>query len=134
MKFLHLGDLHIGKTLGEFNLIDDQRFILDQVLDVAKKQSVDAVLIAGDVYDKSIPSEDAVSLFDYFICRLAAMKIKTYIISGNHDSDERLHFGSSLFEANDIYISAKYEGMLYKQEYLRYMRKTGRAAYLLRQE
>ena len=116
MRFLHLGDLHIGKSLGEFNLIDDQRFILDQILDIAKKQSVDAVLIAGDVYDKSIPSEDAVSLFDYFICRLVDMKIKTFVISGNHDSDERLNFGSSLFKANQLYISAKYEGRLYKQE------------------
>lgn len=116
MKILHLGDLHIGKSLGEFNLIEDQRFILDQILDVAGKRSVDAVLIAGDVYDKSIPSEDAVSLFDYFICQLAKRKIKTFVISGNHDSDERLNFGSSLFEANELYISAKYEGVLYKQE------------------
>lgn len=116
MKFLHLGDLHIGKSLGEFSLIEDQRFILDQILDAAKKQSVDAVLIAGDVYDKSIPSEDAVRLFDYFICKLADRKIKTFVISGNHDSDERLNFGSSLFETNGLYISAKYEGTLYKQE------------------
>lgn len=116
MKFIHLGDLHIGKLLGEFNLIEDQRFILDQILDVVEKQSVDAVLIAGDVYDKSIPSEEAVSLLDYFICKLANKKIKTFVISGNHDSDERLHFGSSLFEANGLYISAKYEGSLYRQE------------------
>lgn len=116
MKFLHLGDLHIGKSMGEFNLIHDQRFILDQILDMAKEQEVDAVLIAGDVYDKSIPSEEAVRLFDYFIRRLADMKLKTYVISGNHDSDERLNFGSSLFEANGIYIAAKYEGLLYKQE------------------
>ena len=116
MKFLHLGDLHIGKSLGEFNLIEDQKFILDQILDIAEQQSVDAVLIAGDVYDKPIPSEEAVGLFDYFLCKLAAMKIKTFVISGNHDSDERLNFGSSLFEANQLYISAKYRGQLYKQE------------------
>ena len=116
MKFLHLGDLHIGKSLNEFSLIDDQRFILDQILDEAEKRSVDAVLIAGDVYDKAIPSEEAVKLFDYFIRRLAEMKVKTFLISGNHDSDERLNFGSSLFKANQLYISAKYEGKLYKQE------------------
>lgn len=116
MKFIHLGDLHIGKSLGEFNLIDDQRFILDQVLDAAKRYEVDAVLIAGDVYDKSIPSEDAVNLFDYFICRLADMKVKAFIISGNHDSDDRLNFGSSLFTTNGVYISAKYRGMLDKYE------------------
>lgn len=118
MKFLHLGDLHIGKSLGEFNLIEDQKFILDQILDAAGKMSVDAVLIAGDVYDKSIPSEEAVSLFDYFICQLADRKIKTFVVSGNHDSDERLQFGSSLFETNGLYISAKYEGTLYKQEFM----------------
>ncbi len=115
MKLLHLGDLHIGKSLGDFSLIEDQRYILDQIMDIVKKQNVDAVLIAGDVYDKSIPSEDAVRLFDYFICRLASMKVKTFIISGNHDSDERLNFGSTLFEANEVYISAKYDGALYKQ-------------------
>ncbi len=115
MKLLHLGDLHIGKPLGDFSLIEDQRYILDQLMEIVKKQNVDAVLIAGDVYDKSIPSEDAVRLFDYFICRLASMKVKTFIISGNHDSDERLNFGSILFEANELYISAKYEGVLYKQ-------------------
>ena len=97
MKFIHLGDLHIGRSIGEFNLIDDQRYILDQILDIAEKESVDGVLIAGDVYDKSIPSEEAVGLFDYFLCKLAKMGKKTFVISGNHDSDERLNFGSSLF-------------------------------------
>ena len=116
MKFMHLGDLHLGKSLGEFSLIDDQKYILAQILDMAENESVNAMLIAGDVYDRSIPSEDAVRLFDDFICRLAAMKIKTFVVSGNHDSDERLHFGSSLFEASGLYISARYEGMLYRQE------------------
>lgn len=116
MKFLHLGDLHIGKSIGEFDLIEDQKYILDQILGLAEKSDINAVLIAGDVYDKSVPSEAAVRLFDYFICRLAAKKIKTFIITGNHDSDERLNFGSSLFEARDIFISAKYEGKLFKRK------------------
>jgi exonuclease SbcD len=116
MKFIHLGDLHIGKSIGEFDLIEDQKYILDQILDIAEKNGIDAVLIAGDVYDKTIPSEAAVRLFDYFICRLAEKRIKTFIITGNHDSDERLNFGSSLFEARDIFISAKYEGKLFKKE------------------
>lgn len=116
MKFIHLGDLHIGKSIGEFDLIEDQKYILDQILDIAEKNGIDAVLIAGDVYDKTIPSEAAVRLFDYFICRLAEKGIKTFIITGNHDSDERLNFGSSLFEARDIFISAKYEGKLFKKE------------------
>lgn len=116
MKFLHLGDLHIGKSIGEFDLIEDQKFILDQILDIAGKNDVRSILIAGDIYDKSIPSEAAVRLFDHFICRLAEKKIKTFIITGNHDSDERLNFGSSLFEASDIFIAAKYEGKLFKKE------------------
>lgn len=115
MKFLHLSDLHIGKSLLDFNLIEDQTYILNQILEIAKEQSVDAVMIAGDVYDKSVPSEEAVRLFDYFLCKLVEMNIKTFVISGNHDSDERLNFGSSLFEARELYISAKYEGILNKQ-------------------
>lgn len=116
MKFLHLGDLHIGKSLGEYNLIEDQKYILNQILNIVTEQSVEAVLIAGDVYDKSIPSEEAVALFDYFLCQLTSMNVKTFVISGNHDSDERLNFGSSLFETNGLYISAKYNGMFYKKE------------------
>lgn len=112
MKFMHLGDLHIGKSLNDFSLMEDQKFILDQVFDLAQEKSVDGILIAGDVYDKSIPSEEAVRLFDYFICRLADAGLKTFIVSGNHDSDERLNFGSSLFEARGVYIAAKYEGSL----------------------
>ena len=115
MKFLHLGDLHLGKMLGEFDLIEDQRYILDQILHIADEKDVDAVLVAGDVFDKSIPREAAVNLLDYFICKLKAMGICGFIISGNHDSDERLNFGSSLFEKNHIYISAIYNGILYKQ-------------------
>ena len=115
MKFLHLGDLHIGKSIGDFDLKDDQKFILDQIINIAEKHDINAVLIAGDVYDKSIPSEAAVRLFNYFICQLAEKKLKTFVITGNHDSDERLNFGSSLFRVNEIYISAKYEGDLYKQ-------------------
>lgn len=117
MKFMHLGDLHLGRTLMEFQLIKDQEYILNQILAIAKDQSVDGVLIAGDVYDKSVPSEEAVRLFDSFLCRLAEMKIKTLVISGNHDSDERLNFGSSLFEAKELYISAKYTGSLYHKRF-----------------
>ncbi len=116
MKFLHLGDLHIGKSMGEFSLIEDQRYILEQIVKLAQEEEAEAVLIAGDVYDKAIPSEQAVRVFNDFLCDLAAKKIKTFVISGNHDSDERLNFGSSLFENSGIYIAAKYEGRLYKQE------------------
>jgi exonuclease SbcD len=114
MKLLHLGDLHLGKSLGDFDLVDDQKFILDEIIGIIKKQSVEVVMIAGDVYDKSVPSEAATNLLDYFLCTLARLKVKTFIISGNHDSDDRLSYGSSLFKANQIFISAKYNGTLYK--------------------
>lgn len=115
MKLIHLGDLHIGKLVNDYSMIADQKYILDQILTMAQERAVDGVLIAGDVYDKSVPSEEAVRIFDYFLCQLAKQGIPAFIISGNHDSDERLHFGSALFESNGIYISSKYEGTLAKQ-------------------
>lgn len=115
MKFLHLGDLHIGKLVNDFNMIDDQRFILDEILAMLKEHQADALLIAGDVYDKPVPSEEAVRLFDEFICHLATERIPTFIISGNHDSDERLNFGSTLFSSNNIFISSKFNGQMDKR-------------------
>ncbi len=114
MKIMHLGDLHIGKSLGDFDLYEDQRYILEQILNLIKEKSVDVLLIAGDVYDKAIPGEKSVQLLDYFLKRLVETGIKTYIISGNHDSDERLNFGSSLFESNNIYINSKFNKILKK--------------------
>lgn len=114
MKLLHLADLHIGKSLNDYSLLEDQRYILEQILKVIAERQVDAVLIAGDVYDKAIPSEEAVKLLDYFLCRLAESGAGTYLISGNHDSDERLNFGSSLFQKNRLYIAAKYEGQIFR--------------------
>ena len=113
MKFLHLADLHLGKTLGDFDLKDDQRYILQQILEIAETKQVDAVLIAGDVFDKTVPSEGAVQILDEFIRELVERHLQVYMISGNHDSDERLNFGSSLFEANDVHIAAKYQGKLF---------------------
>ena len=116
MKFIHLGDIHIGKTLGEYNLIDDQRYILDQILGIIEERSVDAVLIAGDVYDRALPSEQAVELLDYFITNLADKGTKAYIISGNHDSDERLNYGRQFFAGRGIHIVSKFSGELEKVE------------------
>lgn len=115
MKFLHLGDLHLGRTLGEFDLIEDQRYILEQVLEIAKKEKADGVLIAGDVYDKTVPSEAATTLLNDFLCGLAAAGVNTFIISGNHDSDDRLNYGSSLFESSRIFISSIFDGRLHKK-------------------
>ena len=115
MKFIHLGDLHIGKNVNDFNMIDDQKYILNQILEIIDKNGVEAALLAGDIYDKPIPSEEAVSLLNSFINELVKRNVKTFIISGNHDSDERLNFGSSLFEKSNVFIFSKYEGELFKQ-------------------
>ncbi len=117
MKFLHVGDLHLGKSLGNFDLIEDQRYILDQILHIAEEESIDGVLIAGDVYDKSIPSEAATKLLDYFLMKLAKKEIKVFMVSGNHDSDDRLNYGSTLFASNQIFISAVFDGTLHKQSF-----------------
>ena len=117
MKFLHLGDLHLGKVLSDFDLIEDQRYILDQILRIADKEAIDGVLIAGDVYDKSIPSEAATRLLDYFLIELAKKEIKVFMVSGNHDSDDRLNYGSTLFASNQIFISAVFDGTLHKQSF-----------------
>ena len=115
MKLLHLSDLHLGRSMGDFDLKEDQEYILDRILDTISEQSVDAVLIAGDVYDKFVPSEAATRMLDSFLRRLAALKVKTFMISGNHDSDDRLNFGSSLFTGSGIFISAVFDGKLHKQ-------------------
>lgn len=112
MKLLHIGDLHLGKSLNDYDLIEDQKYILDRIIDIAKERSVDAFLIAGDVYDKALPSEAATRLLDDFIFRVSEMGIKTFMISGNHDSDDRLNYGSRLFSNKGIYISAVYDGSL----------------------
>ncbi len=110
MKFMHLSDLHIGKRLNEFSLAEDQAHILDKILETAKNERVDAVIIAGDIYDRSVPSVEGVRLFDRFITALSEMGIYVFIISGNHDSPERLAFGSDLMAASRVFISPVYEG------------------------
>lgn len=115
MKILHLSDLHIGKTVNDFNMIEDQAYMLEQIIKLIESKAPDAILLAGDIYDKPVPSEEAVRLLDGFLSRLSGMDVETFIISGNHDSDERLHFGSSLFAKNKIHIAARYDGHIYKK-------------------
>lgn len=110
MKLIHLSDLHIGKRVNEVSMIEDQAYILGQILDIIDEEKADGVLIAGDVYDKSIPSSEAVTLFDDFLCRLGARHVPVLIISGNHDSQERLAFGNRLLELGGIHISPVYDG------------------------
>lgn len=114
MKFAHISDLHIGKRLCGFSLIEDQRHILSQITDIIEKQNPDGVIIAGDVYDKSNPSAEAVTVFDEFLTDLSGLKIPVYIISGNHDSAERLAFGGKIMQSSEIYISPVYDGGIKK--------------------
>lgn len=115
MKLMHLGDLHIGRRIGEFDLIEDQHYILHEILKIADEEKPDGVLIAGDVYDKSLPSVEAVELFDEFLTGLAARGLPVYMISGNHDSPERLGFGSKILSRNNIHIAGVFEGSLQKE-------------------
>lgn len=110
MKLMHLSDLHIGKRLNEFSLLDDQSYILDEILRITEEQKPDAAAIAGDIYDKSTPSAEAVALFDSFITRLAKLVKPIFVISGNHDSAERIAFGSSLMQTAGVYLSPVYNG------------------------
>lgn len=107
MKILHTADWHLGKTLKGQSLLDDQIFILEQIFDILEDEKPDALIIAGDIYDRAVPPADAVNLFDETLTELAERKIPTLIIAGNHDSATRLNFGSKIFERQNIFIAAK---------------------------
>ena len=110
MKFFHLADLHLGKRVNGFPMIEDQKIILDQILELADTEHPDAVVIAGDVYDKSIPSVEAVNLMDDFLVELVKRKLQVFIISGNHDSAERISYGGRVMEQSGIHISPRISG------------------------
>ena len=110
MKFIHLSDLHLGIRVNDFSMSEDQRYILDRILDIIDSEAPDGIIIAGDIYDKSMPPAEAVAMFDDFISSIAERKIKTFIISGNHDSAERIAFGSRIMNAGGIYLSPVYNG------------------------
>lgn len=110
MKLIHLSDLHIGKRVNEFSMIEDQKYILNQILEIIREEEPDAVLIAGDIYDKSVPSAEAVEVFDDFLVSLAEAELPVFLISGNHDSAERLSFGGRILEKSRIHVSPVYHG------------------------
>ena len=110
MKLIHLSDLHLGKRVNEVSMIEDQEYILQQIIRIIKDENADAVLLSGDIYDKSVPSAEAVTLFDEFLSRLAQLKVQVFAISGNHDSPERLAFGNRLMEGAGIHMSPVYNG------------------------
>ena len=112
MKLIHLSDLHIGKRVNEISLLEDQQYILTQIIRIIDDTRPDAVLIAGDVYDKSVPTAEAVTLFDDFLSKLAKRKMPVLIISGNHDSPERLAFGNRIMEGAGIYLAPVYNGIV----------------------
>lgn len=117
MKFLHLADLHLGKILQEQSLIEDQEYMLKQIIGTIERENIETVLISGDVYDRSVPPAEAVNLLDSFLRTLIKeLKIKVFIIAGNHDSKDRLAFGSKIFEDEGLYIESKYNGNLRKVE------------------
>lgn len=110
MRLMHLADLHIGKKVNEFSMLEDQRYILEQVLALVREQKADGVLIAGDIYDKAIPPVEAVSLFDTFLTRLSQWHVPVYMINGNHDSVERVSFGAKLMQKSGVYVASEYTG------------------------
>lgn len=112
MKLIHLSDIHLGKRVNEFSMLEDQAHILKKILAVVDEEKPNGVLIAGDVYDKSVPSTEAVQLFDDFLVRLAERKLPVFIISGNHDSPERLSFANRLIDAVGIHLAPVYNGVV----------------------
>jgi len=110
MKFIHLSDLHLGKRVNEFSMLEDQAHILNQIAGIIEAEQPQGVLIAGDVYDKPIPPAEAVQLFDHFLNRLVRLGTQVFVISGNHDSAERLSFGAGLMQRSGVYIAPVYDG------------------------
>lgn len=110
MKFIHLSDLHLGKRVHEFSMHDEQKAILEQILQIIDTEKPDGVLIAGDIYDKSVPPAEAVMLFDEFLVNLSSRNLQVFIISGNHDSPERIAFGARIMESGGIHLSPVYDG------------------------
>lgn len=110
MKFMHVSDLHIGKRVNEFSMLEDQKYILTQILSILDREHADGVILAGDIYDKPIPPAEAVQVFDTFLTNLADRGISVFAVSGNHDSAERLAFGSKLMDSTGVYFSPVYDG------------------------
>ena len=100
MKLIHLSDLHLGKRVNEFSMLEDQKYILLRILNIIDEENPDGVIIAGDVYDRTVPPTEAITLFDDFLYQLAKRNLQVYVISGNHDSAERIAFGNRLMDVS----------------------------------
>lgn len=112
MRFLHTADLHIGKRVNDISLIEDQIIVLDEIASIASDEKCDAVVIAGDVYDRSAPPAEAMTAFSVFVEKLSKKGIPVYIISGNHDSGERVEYMSALLEQSGVYFYGSFDGGL----------------------
>ena len=112
MKFIHLSDLHLGKRVNEFSMIEDQKYILQQILSLIDREAADAVLLAGDIYDKPVPPAEAVQVFDRFLTELAKREIPVFAVSGNHDSAERIAFGAQIMSERKVFLSPVYDGKI----------------------
>lgn len=109
MRILHLADLHLGKRVNEMSMIEDQKYILDQIITLVKEENISIILLCGDIYDKAIPTIEAIHLLDEFLEQLTEMNKKILMISGNHDSIDRLSFGKYLFQHSNLYIASQFE-------------------------
>jgi len=112
MKIMHLSDLHLGKRVNEFSMLEDQIYILNEIINIIDEQKPKVIILAGDIYDKPIPPAEAVEIFDDFLYKLSKRNPAVFIISGNHDSAERIAFGSRLFDKSSIYLSPVYNGKI----------------------
>ena len=109
MKFLHTADLHIGKKVNDFSMLDEQKYILDSIANIANEYSVDGIFISGDIFDKSNPSAEALTLWSQFQKKFSEMEIAIYAISGNHDSQDRIEYLSPLLKTRNIHIQGVYD-------------------------
>lgn len=110
MKIMHLSDLHIGKRVNEYSMLQDQIYILKEILRIIDNEKVETVIIAGDVYDRSLPPNEALELFDEFLYQLSGRNVNVFVISGNHDSPERISYGGRMMTENKIFLSPVYNG------------------------
>ena len=110
MKIMHLSDLHIGKKVNEYSMLQDQIYILKEILHIIDDEKVETVIIAGDVYDRSLPPNEALELFDEFLYQLSSRNVNVFVISGNHDSPERISYGGRMMTENKIFLSPVYDG------------------------
>lgn len=114
MKLIHISDLHLGKRINEFSMLEDQRYILDQIVKICVEEQADALLLAGDIYDRPIPPAEAVTMLDWFFNTLVSQKIQVCAVSGNHDSAERIAFGAELMKRSGVHLSSVYDGSIQK--------------------